>query len=76
MIDLNDLPAVTSPLPWQAHEWRNLNDQMKDGQLPHALLLDGVQYSGKSQLLCLCLDCCFVPMQKEASIVAGVMPAS
>ena len=50
MIDLNDLPAVTSPLPWQAHEWGNLNDQLKDGQLPHALLLDGGQYSGKSQL--------------------------
>jgi DNA polymerase III subunit delta' len=50
VIDLNDLPAVTSPLPWQAHEWGNLNDQLKDGQLPHALLLDGGQYSGKSQL--------------------------
>jgi DNA polymerase-3 subunit delta' len=37
-------------LPWQAHEWGNLNDQLKDGQLPHALLLDGGQYSGKSQL--------------------------
>ncbi|MDG2047335.1 MAG: DNA polymerase III subunit delta' [Halioglobus sp.] len=51
MIDpLNDLPAVTSPLPWHAHQWGKLNDQLQDGQLPHALLLDGVQYSGKSHL--------------------------
>ena len=76
MIDLNDLPAVTSPLPWQAHEWGNLNDQLKDGQLPHALLLDGGQYSGKSQLALSLSDCCFVLMQKAGSIVANVMPAS
>lgn len=50
MIDLNDLPVVTSPLPWHAHEWSKLNDQLQAGQLPHALLLDGGQYSGKSQL--------------------------
>ena len=50
MIDLNDLPTVTSPLPWHAHEWVTLNDQLKDGQLPHALLLDGGEHSGKSQL--------------------------
>ena len=50
MIDLTDLAAVTSPLPWHAHEWSKLNDQLQDGQLPHALLLDGGQYSGKSQL--------------------------
>lgn len=49
-MDLSDLPAVTPPLPWQASEWRNLNTQLTDGQLPHALLLDGGQYSGTSQL--------------------------
>ncbi len=50
MINLNDLPAVTSPLPWHAYEWGKLNNQLETGHLPHALLLCGGQYSGKSQL--------------------------
>ena len=41
---------VSAPLPWQAEIWLRLNQQLAGGQLPHALLLTGPEYTGKSRL--------------------------
>jgi DNA polymerase-3 subunit delta' len=50
MTDLTGLPPVSAPLPWQAQDWALLNRQLAAGQLPHALMVTGAQYTGKSQL--------------------------
>ena len=50
MIDLLNLPAISTPLPWHEREWARLHRQLKDGQLAHALLLVGRQHTGKEQL--------------------------
>lgn len=44
------LPETTAPLPWHTDTGRRLVAQLDAGQLPHALLLAGPKYSGKSQL--------------------------
>lgn len=44
------LPEQSAPLSWHAEAARQLVAQLDRGQLPHALLLAGPQYSGKSQL--------------------------
>jgi DNA polymerase-3 subunit delta' len=49
-MQLGGLPQVSAPLPWQAPDWQHLNKQLAAGQLPHALLLAGGQYTGKSRL--------------------------
>ncbi len=49
-MELNDLPQISSPMPWHWREWAHLKEQLAGGQLPHALLLVGGQYTGKSQL--------------------------
>ena len=49
-MELSDLPKISSPLPWHEREWARLNDQLAGGQLPHALLLVGGRYTGKSKL--------------------------
>ena len=49
-MELNNLPQISSPLPWHWREWEHLQEQFARGQLPHALLLVGGQYTGKSQL--------------------------
>ncbi|NND67208.1 MAG: hypothetical protein HKN19_06445 [Halioglobus sp.] len=48
-MELDDLSATTSPLPWQSQQWSRLLRQLEDGQLPHAMLFTGAQYSGKAQ---------------------------
>jgi DNA polymerase-3 subunit delta' len=45
-----DIPTVSAPLPWQTEAWSRLQQQLSDGQLPHALLITGPQYTGKSRL--------------------------
>lgn len=50
MTDLTGLPQISAPLPWHAPDWSHLNKQLAQGQLPHALLLSGGQYTGKSRL--------------------------
>jgi DNA polymerase-3 subunit delta' len=45
-----DIPPVSAPLPWQADAWSRLNQQIDDGHLPHALLISGPEYTGKSRL--------------------------
>jgi DNA polymerase III subunit delta' len=61
-MELNNLPQISSPLPWHVREYEHLQEQFSKGQLPHALLLVGGQYTGKSQLalalsrLLLCAD--------------------
>lgn len=50
MIELSELPLISSPLPWHERQWAHLKEQFATGQLPHALLLAGRQYTGKSQL--------------------------
>ena len=49
-MELTNLPQISSPLPWHWREWQHLHEQFARGQLPHALLLVGEQYTGKSQL--------------------------
>jgi len=44
------IPGVSAPLPWQATDWSRLNQQLAEEQLPHALLLTGPQYTGKTRL--------------------------
>lgn len=46
----NELPRISAPLPWHEQEWTLLNQQLEAGQLPHALLFVGRQFTGKSQL--------------------------
>ncbi|RLA48503.1 MAG: DNA polymerase III subunit delta' [Gammaproteobacteria bacterium] len=50
MVELSGLPEVSAPLPWQAQDWSQLNQQLANGLLPHALLLAGNQYTGKARL--------------------------
>lgn len=50
MTETVGLPRVSAPLPWQAQDWLHLNQQLANEQLPHALLLAGTQYTGKSRL--------------------------
>lgn len=50
MTELAGLPEVSAPLPWQGQDWLHLNKQLGKDQLPHALLLAGGQYMGKSRL--------------------------
>ena len=46
----SNIPQVSAPLPWQAETWKRLNQQLAQEQLPHALLLTGLQYTGKARL--------------------------
>lgn len=48
-MELTDLATVSSPMPWHGQEWARLQRQLAAEQLPHALLLAGGQYTGKSQ---------------------------
>jgi DNA polymerase III subunit delta' len=45
-----ELPAISVPLPWQSETWQRLYQQLEGEQLPHALLITGVQHTGKSRL--------------------------
>jgi DNA polymerase-3 subunit delta' len=45
-----DIPTISAPLPWQADAWSRLHQQIDGGQLPHALLISGPEYTGKSRL--------------------------
>ncbi|MBE9538045.1 MAG: DNA polymerase III subunit delta' [Proteobacteria bacterium] len=47
---ISDIPATSTALPWQADVWSHLLQQIEKQQLPHALLLTGVQHSGKARL--------------------------
>jgi DNA polymerase-3 subunit delta' len=42
--------AVTVPMPWHTDAWRHLGEQLASDRLPHALLLAGTEYTGKSRL--------------------------
>lgn len=44
------LPETSTPLPWHVTAGQRLVAQLDAGQLPHALLLTGPRFSGKSQL--------------------------
>lgn len=50
MMVLNGLPVVSAPLPWHSQIWNRFNQQLQENTLPHALLLTGVQHSGKARL--------------------------
>lgn len=41
------LPAIPSPLPWQAEQWQRLGAQWNAGRCPHALLVSGQPGLGK-----------------------------
>jgi DNA polymerase-3 subunit delta' len=49
MLNRNQLPAVSSALPWHEQDWSRIDDQLRDGLLPHALMLVGQKFTGKSQ---------------------------
>lgn len=40
----------TLPYPWQQAHWQQFNRQIRDGQLPHALMLAGPEGVGKAHL--------------------------
>lgn len=50
MTALTGLPAASVPMPWHATVLEQLVSQFDTERFPHALLLTGPQYSGKSQL--------------------------
>lgn len=43
------LAEISLPLPWHSTDWAQVSEQLFAGQLPHALLLSGAQYTGKTQ---------------------------
>ncbi|TXS89055.1 DNA polymerase III subunit delta' [Parahaliea maris] len=49
-MQLEGLPAVSVPLPWQAEDWQRLEQQVSEGRFPHALLLAGMPAIGKERL--------------------------
>lgn len=49
-MQLENLPAVSVPLPWQADDWSRLEQQVARGRFPHALLLAGMPATGKERL--------------------------
>lgn len=48
-LNLHQLPNTSSVLPWHMREWKKIEIGIRDGLLPHALMLVGPQYVGKSQ---------------------------
>jgi len=45
---MNSTPEPSSiPLPWQSRAWQQLHARLKNGTLPHALLISGVAGTGK-----------------------------
>ncbi|MEP5567301.1 MAG: DNA polymerase III subunit delta' [Halioglobus sp.] len=49
-MELSGLPAISAPLPWHQDLWARFNQQLVDGNLPHALVLSGTAGSGKARL--------------------------
>jgi len=47
---MNEIPDISTALPWQQDLWSHLLQQIDESKLPHALLLCGMQYSGKARL--------------------------
>ncbi len=43
------IPEISTCLPWQAQSWSKLVNQMHAKQLPHAILLTGVEHTGKAR---------------------------
>ncbi len=69
-MELTELPQISSPLPWHLREWTHFKQQLAEGQLPHALLLVGRQYTGKSHLA-LALSRLLLCSQAEGSFNCG-----
>lgn len=49
MIELNALPVISAPLPWQSDAWSQCLQQLEQGRFPHALLISGAPGIGKSR---------------------------
>jgi DNA polymerase-3 subunit delta' len=49
MSDLDSGLNVTAPMPWQEPAWERALQQLESGKLPHALLVSGPEYGGKSR---------------------------
>jgi len=47
---VSEIPTISTALPWQKEVWSHLLQQLDDQQLPHAILLSGIQHSGKARL--------------------------
>ena len=47
---MSEIPTISTALPWQKEVWSHLLQQLDDQQLPHAILLSGIQHSGKARL--------------------------
>lgn len=73
-MDLDDLPAISAPLPWQSGEWTRLVRQLGAGQLPHALLLTGSRYTGKAEFA-LALARLLLCAQPEGGVGCGTCHA-
>lgn len=49
-VELTGQPEISAPLPWQGTCWMRLNQQLAEGNLPHALLLASPEDTGKARL--------------------------
>jgi DNA polymerase-3 subunit delta' len=48
-MNLENLTAVSAPLPWQSGQWQEIHGALEAGQLPHALMLCGTSGIGKER---------------------------
>jgi len=48
-MNLEDLSAVSAPMPWQATQWQEVHNALHSGHLPHALMLSGSAGIGKDR---------------------------
>jgi DNA polymerase-3 subunit delta' len=49
-MSVDELPAISVPMPWQSETWQRLHQQFEQEHLPHALLITGARYTGKNRL--------------------------
>ncbi len=47
---MSGIPTISTALAWQKEPWSQLLQQLDEQQLPHAILLSGVQHSGKARM--------------------------
>jgi DNA polymerase-3 subunit delta' len=64
------IPKISTCLPWQGELWSNLVKQMHAEQLPHAILLTGVEHTGKARFA-LALARLLLCQQPEAEYNCG-----
>ncbi len=67
---LSDILHTVVPLPWQSEFWQQLHERLKGGGLPHAILLRGVQGTGKGQFA-LAFGQCLLCLSPVGGVACG-----